>query len=1060
MPTKIKLYWKSIAFSVLLFSCVSAFSQKMVTGKVTNKADNHSIPGASIQVKGTNIGTQTNSEGEFSINVPNSNSVLAVSIVGYETEEMPVGGSSTLNFSLTQTTSTLDEVLVTGYSSQRKKDITGSVAVVNVKDLKAVPAGSPVQMLQGRASGLNIITSGQPGSGSNIRIRGITSFGNTDPLVIVDGIQASLTNLNANDIESIQVLKDAGAASIYGVRGSNGVIIVTTKKGKQGKATITYDGYYGTQRPLKKGFNLLNTPEMADLTWLAYRNSGLVEANGNPSHPLYGNGANPVIPDYILPGGAKEGDSTVNPDLYNVDFSKPIYQIVRANKAGTNWFNEIFKPAPIQSHTLTASGGSDKSTYLFSLGYFDQQGTLIETYLKRYSVRMNTTFNVKDNIRIGENAYVFYRDNPQIGNQSEGNEISLTYRIQPIVPVYDINGNFAGTAGPRLGNGSNPVASRIRSKDNKGHQWDIVGNVFGEVDFLRHFTVRTSFGGTMNLGYYYYFGYRTFENSENAGQNSFSENAYYNRNWTWTNSVTYSNIFAEKHTLKVFAATEAIENYGRSLGGNRSNLFSNNPNFRNLSNGSPNGQNNYSGTYKNAIFSLIGRLDYSYNEKYLFSATVRRDGSSVFGPDKRYGIFPSATVGWRISNEQFMQGVTWINDLKLRGGYGILGSQANVGANNQFSLYGGGPGNAYYDIQGTSTSATIGFRQTQIGNPFTEWEEDKITNIGIDASLFNNMFDFSVEWYKKSIKGLLFGQPLPSTVGGAARPTINIGNIENAGVDFNATYHGAVSKDFKFDIGVIFTTYKSNITDIPGGYFFSGGSRIGSFVRNEVGHPIGAFYGYQVLGLFQSTEDVSKSPTQDAAAPGRFKYRDVNGDGKITSDDRTYYGDPNPDFTYGLNLSAAYKNFDFSMFLYGSQGNDVINYVRWWTDFFQSFQGAKSKDALYNSWTPDRPNAKVPKVENESNFSNNNVTNSYYKEDGSYLRCKSLIIGYTLPGRTLSRFGIDRMRVYVQAANLFTITKYTGLDPELQGDNRSFGIDYGNYPNNQKNYNIGVNLSF
>ena len=1048
-----------LAVTLSLFCSFNLFAQKTVVGKIKSRSNNGPLNAVTVQVKGTNTAALSNANGDFSITVPSGRKTLIFSAVGYDEIEVDVSSVSSTDVILKEKTSSLDEIVVTGYSVQKKKEITGAVSVVNVKDLNAVPAGSPEQMLQGRAAGLNVITSGQPGSGSNIRIRGITSFGNTDPLVIIDGVQASLSNVNANDIESLQILKDASAA-IYGVRGANGVIVVTTKKGKSGRAIINYDAYYGTQRPLKNGFNLLNPQEMADLTWSAYRNSNTDIVNGNPNHPQYGNGPKPVLPDYILPSGAKEGDPRVNAALYNIDFTRPANQIVKANKAGTDWFHEIFTPAPIQSQTLTASGGSDRSSYLFSLGYFNQQGTLLNTYLKRYSVRMNTVYNVKKHIRLGENAYIFYRDNPQIGNQGEGNEISQSYRTQPIVPVYDIAGNFGGGAGSRLGQGGNPIASRTRSKDNRGNQWDIQGNIFAEADFLQHFTARTSFGGTMNIGYYYFFGYRTYENAENVGQNSYSENAYYNRNWTWTNSITYANVFAQKHSVKLFAATEAIENYGRNVGGRRVDLFSNDPNFRNLNNGNPVGQDNYSGAYQNSLFSLIGRLDYAFSEKYLLSATVRRDGSSVFGPESRYGVFPSVTAGWRISNEHFMKSISWINDLKLRGGYGVLGSYLNVSATNSFTLFGGGPGDSYYDISGTNSSSTRGFREASIGNPATTWEENRITNIGIDASLFNNKLEFSIEWYKKSIKGLLFGQPLPATVGGAGRPTINIGNIENKGIDLNVVYKGLVSKDFKYDIGVIFTTYKSNITSIPGGYFGSGGSRIGDFVRNQVGHPIASFFGYQVTGLFQSADEVNKAPKQDASAPGRFRYKDVNNDGKITDEDRTFFGNPNPDFTYGLNLSTNYKNFDFSVFFYGSQGNDVINYVRWWTDFFPSFQGAKSKDALYNSWSPTNIGAKTPIVENVSNFSNNGVPNSYYKENGSYFRCKSLIFGYTLPRVNLDRFGIDKCRFYIQAANLFTITKYSGLDPELSGSNAAFGIDYGNYPNNQKNFNLGINLTF
>lgn len=1059
MPTKINLLVRSYLLALfLVFFSFNVFAQKAITGKVTNKANGLPIVGATIQVKGTTTVSLTNNEGIFSVNA-GPKAVLTVSVVGFESVEQAVAGKSEFIFALTETTSQLNEILVTGYSSQRKKDITGSVSVVNVKDLKAVPAGSPAQMLQGRASGLNVITSGQPGSGSNIRIRGITSFGNVDPLVIVDGVQGSLTNLNVSDIESIQVLKDAGAASIYGVRGSNGVIVVTTKKGKSGRASVTYDAYIGTQKPASGNpFNLLNTQGMADLTWLAFKNSGQPT-----THAQYGSGASPVIPDYIINGpnsGVSGAISAADLAKYNItDFSKGIYRITAANKTGTDWFHEIFRPAAIQSHTITASGGNDKNTYLFSMNYFNQQGTLMGTYLKRYSARINTTFNIKNNIRVGENLYIYNRTNPQIPNQSEGNAISMTYREQPIIPVFDINGGFAGTAAKGLGNAQNPVANQMRTFENKGNSWNIEGNIFAEVDFLKHITARTAFGGTMGNFYYYNYGFRTYENAENNASNSFSENAGYDRQWTWTNTIKYSNVFAGKHAVTALAGVEALEAYGRGVGGSTLGYFTDNPNFRTLSTGSS-GFTNYSYAYQNSLYSLFGKVDYAFNDKYLFSATVRRDGSSRFGADKRYGIFPSFAAGWRISRENFMKDVKWIDDLKLRGSWGVLGNQTNVDPSNAFSQFGGRPGNSYYDINGTSTSSVQGFYATRIGNPKTGWEEDILTNFGIDAQLFNNKIDLSAEYYQKKINGLLFPDQAPATVGGAALPNVNIGDIQNKGVDASVTYHGAPNKDLKYDVGVIFTTYRSNITSIPGDYFEAGGSRIGNFVRNRVGHPIGSFFGYEVVGLFQDAADVSKSPVQAGAKPGRFKYKDANGDGKISDVDRVYFGNPNPKYTLGLNLNVSYKDFDFSTFLYGSFGNDVINYVRYWTDFYPSFLGVKSLDALNKSWLPTRTNTNVPIAENDASFSTNQVPNSYYKENGSYLRMKSFIVGYTMPANQLKKWGIEKLRLYVQAANLFTITKYTGLDPELSGSNAAFGIDYGNYPNNQKNFNVGVNVTF
>ncbi|HRI21357.1 MAG TPA: SusC/RagA family TonB-linked outer membrane protein [Panacibacter sp.] len=471
--------------------------------------------------------------------------------------------------------------------------------------------------------------------------------------------------------------------------------------------------------------------------------------------------------------------------------------------------------------------------------------------------------------------------------------------------------------------------------------------------------------------------------------------------------------------------------------------------------------NNYS------LYSQFGRVNYTYADKYIFEGVVRRDGSSKFGSDSRYGVFPSVSAGWVISKENFFKDVSFVNNLKIRGSWGKLGNYLNVDPNNAFNLYGGTPDGfstgSYYDINGTSTSSVQGFTATRIGNPQTSWEEDVLTNVGLDAVLFKNKLDFTFEWYNKKINGLLFQDQVPIiATGGAAAPTINIGDIKNTGIDLSATYHGTINRDFKFDVGLIFSRYKNEITSIPGtgGYFDDGYSRIGAFVRNQVGQATGAFFGYKVIGIFQDQADVDKSPTQDQAKAGRFKYLDANGDDVITDQDRVFFGNPNPDFTYGLNLGATYKGFDFSMFLYGSQGNDLINYVRYWTDFYPSFQGVKSKDALYNSWSPDNPNAKLVQLSDDANFSTNQTVNSYYLEDGSYLRCKSLVIGYTLPSSLLKKIHVDRCRFYVQAANLFTITNYTGLDPELSGYTTAFGIDFGNYPNNQRNFNVGVNLSF
>ena len=1078
-----------LALCFSLLSIISFAQRRTVVGTVKS-ADNTPIVGATVTVRGTTLSTQTDGDGNFSISVPEGRNTLTVTSVGYDATDMNISNQTNVSVKLTTSNSTLNEVVVTGYGAQRKKDISGSVSVVNVNNLKQVPSGTTESLLQGQASGVTVVNSGLPGGSSNVRIRGITSIGNSDPLVIIDGVQGSMHDLDVNDIESMQVLKDAGAAAIYGVRGSNGVIVITTKKGRPGKNRITYDGYVGTQRPLKNGFNIANTPETAQVIYREYFDDNLPFTDKQFSAGATATG--PSIPVYITPvRGNVHYDSLQNPATYALYAN----QITKANQTGTDWFHEIFKPAIIQSHTVSASGGGDKSSYYFSVGYFDQQGTLIGTYLKRYSARINTLFNVKNNIRIGENAYILYKEQPGYTNQNEGNTISYSYRESPIIPVYDINGNYAGTGSQGLGNSQNPVADALRSENNKSNDWQVIGNAFAEVDFLKHFTIRSSIGGTIDNYYYYYFNYTQYENAENnTNPNTFGEGSGYNSTLTWTNQLTYSNTFG-KHNLKVLVGTEAIDYYGRQLAGTRSGYFitnSNNltvdPNLWTLDFGPASSQTNTNngGIYQSALYSQFARIEYSYADKYILSGNLRRDGSSDFAAGHQYGLFPSVSAAWRISHESFFPTVSWLNDLKIRGSWGELGSLSNIRATNPYSLYSLSAANANYDINGANNSSALGAYASQVGNQNTTWESDKVTNVGIDATLFKNKFDFSIDWFNKSVSGLLF-QPSVSVFGGQAAPAyVNIGNIQNKGIDASLTYRGTVTKDLRFDVTATFTSYNNKVVSLPPGTkyldeYSAGSSRIGAFTRLQPGEPVGEFFGYQVVGLFQSWADVNKSATQQDAAPGRLKFADVNHDGKIDANDRTFFGNPNPTFISGLNLAISYRNWDISTFLYASVGNKDINYVRYWTDFPQVFSGAVSKDAFDNSamlvnasGQPTNvndptahvanPSAKVPLIEHSANFSNTTTFNSYYMENGSYLRMKSLILGYTIPVSKLNRFKIDHFRIYVQAANLFTITKYTGLDPELTtsdfNNNTNFGIDLGNYPSNQKVYTVGVNVSF
>jgi TonB-linked SusC/RagA family outer membrane protein len=842
-------------------------------------------------------------------------------------------------------------------------------------------------------------------------------------------------------------LKD-GQAAIYGARGAAGVIIVTTKRGK-GKPTITYDSYTGIQVPRTGNvWNKLDPQGMADLAFLAAKNSGQVDAQGNVSSGQYGTGKIAILPDYIKagsysgvgPNSDAAAKAATNLALYNNDYSKgPIHLIVPANKKGTDWWDEIFDPAPMTSHSITASGGQDKSSYLFSLNYFDQKGTLLNTYLKRYSMRANTSWNIKDNIRIGENLQLFYKDNPRIGNNERGNAVNNTAWEQPIIPVYDAGGGFGGTAGSNLGNSSNPVANQVRAKDNVNHNWQIQGNVFAEVDFAKNFTARTVFGGNLDNYYGFYHNYRNYENAENPASNGYGEYSGYNNNWNFTNTLSYANVFKQDHSIKLMAGYEALKVQGRQVGGSRVNYFSDDINFLSLNTGSPIGQNNYSNLYKSTTNSILAKVDYAFRDKYLVGLNGRRDGSSVFGPNTKFGNFWSASAAWVISNEDFFKNVKFVNTLKLRGSYGLQGSIANVGQLNQY------------------------FYATNLGNLSTGWEKSKTLDFGFEATVLNNKLDISFDWYKKTIEGLLFQDQAPAVVGvGSSLPQVNIGDMQNTGIDLSLNYRGKVNNDLSYTVGANLGAYKNEIINIPGsaGFFETAYTHSsGPQIRNAIGQPVSAFFGYKIAGIFQSAADVASYAKMVDAAPGRFKYEDINKDGKISDDDRTFFGNPNPDFTLGINLNVAYKRFDISTNLYGSFGNEILNETRYFQDFLPSFQNSKSIPLLTESWLPTRPSTVWPIVENNTYFSTNGVINNFYVEDGTYMRVKQLSLGYTIDPATLKRYGIDKARVFVQGANLFTITNYSGLDPEVAGSTSSFGVDKGNYPP-MKTFNVGISLTF
>lgn len=1081
-----KNVYKSLSALVLLLvlSSATVFAQKTVTGTVLDEYD-VGLPGVSVLVKGTTTGTATDIDGNFSLNVPNDQAVLVFSFIGYNKVEQTVGNRSVIDVKLAPDETTLTELVVTGYTIDSRRETTGAIATVDPKDLTVIPTGNVEQALQGRVSGVTVITNGQPGTTSIIRVRGFGSFGGNEPLYVVDGVPVQSTDfLNPDDIASTTVLKDAAAASIYGARASNGVIIYTTKRGRRGnqKLRVDYNGMFGVTTP-GDGLDMMNPQDFANTTWLAETNQAIIDGRDpNYEHPQFGTGTSPVLPYYINVGGAAgvPGPFTAaqleeERAKYNVDRNKGgVYQVVRAATGeGTDWYKELTRSAPLTRHSIGLNGGSETSRFFIGLGYQDQAGIMKNNNFKRISLRANSEFDVTKKFRIGENFQATYRQvlgqtggNGGRGVSADENDILQAFRMPSIIPVYDEFGGYAGTAARGFNNPRNPIANRDGLENNRNFNANIFGNVYAEYDILDDLTFRTSIGGQYNNYYYWNYSRLQYENSENNSSFGYSEGSGFNFQWVFTNTLSWKKTF-DKHAFDVILGQEALNNgSGRNIDASGQNPFSTDPDFITVSNLPVSSRQVNSGLFRGVNFaSYFGRLNYTFNDKYLFSAVVRRDGSSVFGENSRYGVFPAFSAAWRISSESFLQSATWIDELKIRGGWGQMGNSNPVPSTNQFSLFGGDVGASSYDINGSNSSALIGFRRTRIGNPNTQWETAVTKNIGFDGTFFNGRLDIILDLWQKDTKDLLFQLPIPQTAGSNATPPfINIGEMQNSGVDLLVGVKGNLSSAFTYDLTVTASTLKNEIVALAPGLdvitSINPSYRGIQPIRNQVGQSLSAFFGYKVEGLFSSAEDVSNHAIQDGAAPGRFKFEDLDGDGEITPEDRTFIGSPVPDFTGGVNFTLGFKGLDLSVYLYTSIGNEIWNQSRWFTDFYQTFEGAAISERLKDAWTPNNLGAEIPVVEKTANFSTSNVGNSFYVEDGSYLRLQNITLGYTLPATLLEKWRLERVRMFASANNLFTLTGYSGLDPAVGGNaDTTFGIDVGNYPVTT-GYTFGLNLSF
>lgn len=1033
----------------IVFGVSHIYAQSFqITGHVTSKK-NEPLSGATVSVKGGSSVTITDANGNYSITIPQKGSILVISYTGMAPQERVVNSRGTVNFILSGTNTALEEVVVIGYGTQKKSVVSGAISSVKAGDLDNQPINRVDQFLQGRASGITVAaSSGQPGSALTVRVRGTTTLnGGNDPLYVVDGVPVDIGGidyLNPSDIESIEVLKDAASAAIYGTRSAAGVILVTTKKGRAGKTVMSYNGYYGTQAPATK-LNLLNAKDYATL-----RNEASVAGGGG------------------------------------IVFADP-----SSLGKGTDWQSLIFNnSAKIQNHEISISGGNDKSTFYTSFGLFNQEGivgTEISHY-KRFNFRMNGTHKINNWLNVGANFGYSHIKGVGIGtlNSEYGGILSSAVNLDPITPVVvtdpttlnappylpDVN-NRNGLAIVRDANGypygissivlqemSNPLAYIKTHLGNYGWSDNLVGNAYAEIEPVKGLKIRTNIGakyafyGSESFNPYYY--YNTV--NKNTDHNSLYSESNRALNYTWENTASYTTAFGEHHVTALVGTGAYINNYqSRGQGTTYYDLPVNN--FEDAQSGRFTLPDSVKKgfTYQNypdKLSSVYGRIMYDYAEKYLIQGIIRRDGSSHFGSNNKYGYFPGASVGWVASKEDFWPENKVVNFLKIRGSYGTTGND-NIANFAYVSSVANGRNYTF----GTNDNYTFGNSPAAIANPDLKWEQTSQTDIGFDANLHNN-FNLSFDWFKKKTSGILRTIDVPLYVG-VGGPVGNVANMNNTGYEVELGYHQTfndVKVEFKGNISHI----KNRVTFITQDQTFYKGASLQSssleLTRVAVGQPIGEFYGYKTQGIFQTWDDINNYKNksggliQPNAKPGDFRWADLNGDGAITTDDRTYLGDPTPSWSFGFTASAFYKGFDVVLFGQGAAGNKIYNGLR-----RLDISTANYSNKALSRWTGPGTSNSYPRLsidDPNGNFSN---PSDFYLENGDYFRIKVFQLGYTLPSSIMDKLHLQKLRVYVSGNNLITLTKYTGYDPEIGGS--SYGIDRGFYPQ-ARSFTAGLNLTF
>ena len=1026
------------------FLCFGIAHAQNVSGTVSDA--NGPLPGASVVVKGTTNGTQTDFDGNYSISA-DSNATLTFSYIGYATQEIAINGQTTINITLAEDASQLDEVIVLGYSTQTRGDLTGSVASVDLGEATKQPLVNVAEALQGRAAGVTVVNSGTPGSAPIVRVRGFGTINNNNPLYIIDGVQTIdpnvLNTINPEDIAQFNVLKD-GAAAIYGARASNGVIIISTKSGSynQDKATVSINAYTGFSRVDSSQLpDLLNAQQLGDVLFESTINDG-----GTFDHPQFGSGS-PTVPSQLNVGGA------------SID-GVPVSATVSPN--GTNFLDEIFETAPTQSFSINASNGGEAAKYAFSTSFLNRQGIQLNNQFIRGQIRLNSEFKLGDRLTVGNHL------NTSFDTSRANTQVQNAQRISPLVPVRDDQGRFAGTYANNLllTQTDNPVALLERGADNYFRTTRILGDVYAKLEILEGLTAKTVLAGDINLFNSFAFQARNPENSEPQNNTQTQQQGRF-YNWTWTNTLNYVKKF-DKHNFNALLGIEALSNTGDGFTISNTDFLFENREFLVITNGR--GSEDISGAFQfeNTLSSFFGSLNYSYDDRYLATATLRRDRSSRFLGDNQSDWFPSISAGWVISNEEFFKDVDFINRLKFKASYGQLGNQELPGSNPTLNLFAFSADFANFALDGGSNVAN-GVLLTQNGNPDLVWETSENINVGFDFGFLDNSLSLGVEYYNNTTKDLLTSAPASDTGGDVPGRIINFGTIRNKGFDFSIDYRNETKGGLSYGVNATVSTIDNEVLSLTDGTNIPGASipfaNVAATFTRE-GQAISSFVGFETDGIYRSEEEVAAGPDRrfasDAAGVGRIRFVDQNGDNIIDEEDETIIGNPIPDVTFGLNLNAEYKGWDFSAFFAGTIGNDLYNTSKIFTDLGQFPNGNRNTRVLDAFNPTTNPNGSQPAlslgIQNQEN-----LPSDFFVEDGSFVKLRNLQVGYTLPGATIDKLGLSKLRFYLSATNLFTITSYSGIDPEIQplGGSTSastLGVDRNTAPISQQ-FLLGINLN-